>query len=462
MFQINTNFIPPSPKTYIVGGTVRDIILGRPPGDYDIVTLENPESLAGHIQKKLNGRIIELGKPGMKIFRIVAKNQTIDIAPAIGNSIEEDLKKRDFTINAMAISIDGDSVTGNGKLIDIHNGMDDLNNGIIRMVSRENLLADPLRMLRAYRIGAMLKFSIDSDTCLAIKTESTRIRTSAGERIKDELFKLFNSPLSYYYLSMMNDSGLLAGIFPELIPLKECAQNTYHQYNAFEHTMNAYNFLEIILHSQDVPFPDMKKLKPFLPPFQHFAGLKYSILLHDIGKPCVRSVDEKGLIHFYAHEQISADMTRNISRRLRLSNQEQHYSDFIIRHHIKPLSLFTAYSHQRLSQKALNRFFLKCGPMTKDLLIHTAADIYGKGVMQNRDEFIEFIRHILDLYTDSFLPRSSEPPLINGEDLINEFGLRPSPQFAEILRQVEEERISANIRTRCEALDLVKKILNRE
>ncbi len=152
MLKINTNFIPSSSKTFIVGGTVRDIIIGIPPKDIDIVTLDDPKQLAQEIAANCRRRIIELGKPGMKIFRIVAENQTYDIAPANGKSIEEDLNKRDFTINAMAISLD--KANGNAKIIDPHNGQNDLNHKIIRMISSDNLKADPVRMLRAYRIGS--------------------------------------------------------------------------------------------------------------------------------------------------------------------------------------------------------------------------------------------------------------------------------------------------------------------
>ncbi len=462
MIQINTNFIPSSPKTFIVGGSVRDIIIGVPPKDCDIVTLEDPKKLAHDIASNIRGRIIELGKPGFKIFRIVTREQTYDIAPANGKSIEKDLNKRDFTINAMAISLD--SRDDSKKIIDPHNGINDLNNKKIRMISSANLLTDPIRLLRAYRIGSQLNFTISDKTSQAIKSASSLIYTSAGERIKDELIKLFNTPHSHHYLLMMNDTGLLSAIFPELSPLKGCSQNAFHQYDAFEHTLKAYGFLEKLLHDPDSLTSEILNLKAFLPAPKHYAMLKYTILLHDIGKPSARTVDAKGRIHFYSHEKTSADMAAKINRRLRLSNQEQSYTDFIIRHHLRPLSLFTAFSQNRLSKKAISRFFLKCDQLTKDILIHTTADLYGKGInkniRKNTRAFIEFLNHMIKLYSDSFLPKKSTPPLINGDDLINEFGLKPSPLFSKILQHVEEERFSDNITTRNEAFILVKNFLN--
>ena len=463
MFQINTNFIPLSSKTFIVGGTVRDLIIDAVPKDIDIVTLDDPKKLADEIAANIRGRIIELGKPGMTIYRIVTREQTVDIAPANGTSIEDDLSKRDFTINAMAIALDNKK--DSQKIIDPHNGISDLKNKTIRMISPDNLKNDPIRLLRAYRIGSQLDFTIDNETSRAIKSASSLIYMSAGERIKDELMKLFSTPRSRHYISMMNDTGLLTTIFPELSPLKSCSQNSFHQYDAFVHTLKAYGFLEKLLHHPDSLMPAIKNIKTFLPDANHYPMLKYAILLHDIGKPAARTIDSNGRFHFYRHEKISADMAVKINQRLRLSNQEQHYTNFIIRNHIKPLSLFTAYNLNRLSKKAILRFFLKCDQMTKDILIHTAADLYGKGttenIRKNTRAFIEFLNHMIIQYNHSFLPKKSTPPLITGDDLINEFGLKPSPLFSKILQHVEEARFSDNITTRNEAFILVKKILDR-
>ncbi|PIP41813.1 MAG: hypothetical protein COX19_02540, partial [Desulfobacterales bacterium CG23_combo_of_CG06-09_8_20_14_all_51_8] len=411
-------------------------------------------------------RLVELGKPGKKIFRVITSNRAaenlsdkrviIDISPVNGRTIYDDLAKRDFTINAMAIATDS------GRLIDHHQGMEDLSRKTIRMIARENFCADPLRLLRAYRFAAVLNFAMDDDTSRAIRTEAFRVHEAAAERIRDELFKLLTTPRACWAMGMMTDTGLLDEIFPELAPLKHCSQNAYHQFDAFEHSMKAFDFLEKLLHGPESPPPGTEKIKPFLPLAAHFPLLKFSILLHDIGKPAARSTDEKGRIHFYGHEQPSADMAKAITRRLRFSNHDLAYVDFIIRNHIRPLSLFIADSRQRLPRKALARFFLQSGSLTRDLLVHTMADIHGKGIPENTRTFTEFIHKILVMHSDSFLPRKSSPPLITGNDLIQVFKLKPSPQFAKILASIEEERLSGTIHTRAQALDQVKKIFHPE
>ncbi|MDO9265033.1 MAG: HD domain-containing protein, partial [Desulfosalsimonadaceae bacterium] len=337
MMQININFIPKAPKTYLVGGTVRDMILGISPKDYDLVTLDDPRQTADRIAESVMGRVVALGKPGKMVFRVITRGLSLDITPASGASIEEDLKKRDFTVNAFAVSL------SSGRFIDLFNGALDLENKIIRMISADNLRADPIRLLRAYRLAAVLNFSIDPETCRSIHAESSLISTSAGERVRDELMKLLDTSGAHHYVSLMDDAGLLTAIFPELSPLKACSQNGYHQFDVFEHTMQASQYLEKLLHTPESLIPEHHPLKDIQPPESRWSLLKYAILLHDIGKPQTRSVDQNGRVHFYHHEQESADMALKVHQRLRLSKRQQTYVDFIIRHHLKPLSLFTAF-----------------------------------------------------------------------------------------------------------------------
>lgn len=457
MVKININFTPPT-NAYIVGGTVRDILLENPPKDIDIITTKDPLKLAAQVAEKTRGKLIELGKPGIKLFRVIAADQIYDIAPANGDRIEEDLAKRDYTINAMAIPLANPFDKKN--IIDPFGGINDLKNGIIRMVAAENLDADPIRLLRAYRIASLQNFSIHPETSRVIRRLSRRIYDSAGERVGDELMQLFNTPGSRKYIAMMDESGLLAAIFPELIPLKGCTQNIHHQYDAFEHTLTAFGFLEKFLHTPDAFTRQIKNLKDLLPARGCFALLKYTILIHDIGKPVSRSIDANGHIHFYAHEKKSADLAAAINRRLRLSNAQQHYVDFIIRNHLKALTLFNAWKNGRLTQKAITRFFLRCDPMTREILLHTTADLHGKGKSENTRQFIRFLNHMVEIYANSFLPKKLSASLITGHDLIREFGLTPSPLFSKILAHIKEEYFSGNIASRKEALSQVKKFLD--
>ena len=454
MFRIQSN-IPKAKDAYIVGGSIRDLLLGRSPVDYDIAVMGNPEKFAKKIAKK-TGRLVKMGKPGQILIRVISENNIYDISSMNGASIEDDLYSRDFTINAMAYSL------SSGEIIDPLEGMQDLDERRVRMVSKDVFKKDPVRLIRAYRLGASMGFEIEPQTRFAISDNAKLIRNSAGERIKSELFKTFNTRKSHYYLSQMVDSGLLFEIFPELYNLIGCSQNIYHQYDVFEHTMKAFSHLETILNDYNefiseissqihLSFNDVKT-----------ALLKCAILLHDIGKPAVKTTDNGGNFHFHGHCKKSAEMAKKISRRLKFSNYETNYMDFIIRNHIKSLSLFTAHQKKTLTTKGLTRFFIKCGGNTPDLLLHAVADNKGKEYEKDEliEKFVEFTKNLIHNFFSVFKPMKLKSPLINGYDLINEFGLTPSPLFKSILNLVEYSRLSGKIKSRQEALILVEDFLS--
>ena len=454
-FSVISDILPKTKGAYIVGGSVRDLLLGKLPADYDIAVIENPKTFAEKIAEKTSGRLVELGKPGQMLFRIVSKNYVYDISPIAGVSIEDDLLKRDFTINALAWDL------SSKRVIDCVDGQKDIADRKIRMVSKTVFKKDPIRLIRAYRISATFDFNIEPQTNAAIKDNAELLQTSAGERIRSELFKILAASNSYYFLCQMAKTGILQAIFPELTDLQTCFQNRYHLFDVFKHTMKAYSHLETILNDCHNFLPEAYgQFKPCTDTFKG-ALLKCSILLHDIGKPLARTIDKKGNIHFYGHGKKSADMTKNIVHRLRFSNHEASYIDFIIRNHIRPLFLFIAHQNKTITQKGITRFFLKCGKYAPDLLIHTMADIKGKGNKndERNEAFINFAKEMVKYYFSYFQPEKSKPSLITGRDLINDFALAPSPLFKKILRRVEEARISKKINNKDEAMALVKKIL---
>lgn len=454
-FSVISDILPKTKGAYIVGGSVRDLLLGKLPADYDIAVIENPKTFAEKIAEKTSGRLVELGKPGQMLFRVVSKNYVYDISPIAGASIEDDLLKRDFTINALAWDL------SSKRVIDCVDGQKDIADRKIRMVSKTVFQKDPIRLIRAYRISATFDFNIEPQTNAAIKNNAQLLQTSAGERIRSELFKILAASNSYYFLSQMAKTDVLQAIFPELTDLQTCFQNKYHLFDVFKHTMKAYSHLETILNDCHNFLPEAYgQFKPCTDTFKG-ALLKCSILLHDIGKPLARTIDKKGNIHFYGHGKKSADMTKNIVHRLRFSNHEASYIDFIIRNHIRPLFLFIAHQNKTITQKGITRFFLKCGKYAPDLLIHTMADIKGKGNKndERNEAFINFAKEMVKYYFSYFQPEKSKPSLITGRDLINNFALTPSPLFKKILRRVEEARISKKINNKDEAMALVKKIL---
>lgn len=458
MIPFNKNILPRLKGTYIIGGSVRDLLLGRTPTDYDIAVTGNPEQFAEKLIAKSDGHLVRLGKPGQMIIRVISGDLIFDITSLNGTSIEDNLNQRDFTINAIAYDLYSE------RIIDCLGGLQDLADKKVRMVSKEIFKKDPVRLIRAYRIGACLNFEIEAKTATAIKSNTQLLKNIAGERIRVELFTMIGTSTSYLYLSQMAISGLLTAIFPDLDRLKGCFQNHHHHFDGFEHTMRAYGHLETLLNDPGKILPDtsakihqyIHKNKPAL--------IKCAILLHDIGKPLMKTLDSSGNCHFYGHARKSADMAQKISQRLRFSNHERQFIDGIIRNHMKPLSLFTAYEKKTLTQKGITRFYKKCGEYTPALLLAAIADTKAKQNKLNEKNkaFKSFLKKMIFEYFYHYQPISDEPPLITGRDLIHVFGLTPSPLFRKILDLVDDAKLTKTIENRSEALELVKDILKND
>ncbi|MBI5593105.1 MAG: HD domain-containing protein [Deltaproteobacteria bacterium] len=445
------DFISRTHEAYLVGGAVRDILMGRIPLDYDIVVPKDPKALAESIAGN-GGSFFKLGKNRQVVLRGHFKDHTIDLVQMEGGSIESDLRLRDFTINAMAIRLD------NRSFLDPIQGQNDLANKTIRMVSEQAFLNDPLRLLRTYRFGAALHFKIDTRTESAIKAHGHLIARPAGERIREELIKLLAAPCAGEYLQKMSDSGLLFHLFPELSAALACTQNRHHRFNVLDHTLNACRHLESFLNGKEIETiaslqMAIKGIDDPLKPL-----MKLAMLLHDIGKPLTRSVDPTGAVHFWGHEKKSAGLAREIITRLKFSSRHTEYLCLLIKNHLRPVLLYQAHQNQSLTRKGIVRLFRSLDTHVPDLLIHALADACAKTekACDMDPSFSGFIEDLLKNYFRDFTPRKKEAALITGRDLITLFGLKPSPTFKIILELIEEARLSQALTSREDALTLVK------
>ena len=458
MIPFDKNILPRLKGTYIIGGSVRDMLLGRIPTDYDIAVTGNPEKFAKILIAKSDGHIVRLGKPGRMTVRVISNDRIFDITSLNGTSIEDNLNQRDFTINAIAYDVYSE------EIIDCLDGLKDLDDKKVRMVSKEIFKKDPVRLIRAYRIGACLNFEIETKTSQAVKSNTELLKNIPGERIRVELLTMLGTSTSYLYLSQMAINGLLTTIFPDLDRLKGCIQNHHHHFDGFEHTMRAYGHLETILNDPGKILPDISaKIHQYIDENRP-ALIKCAILLHDIGKPLMKTLDSSGKCHFYGHARKSADMAQKISHRLRFSNHERQFIDGIIRNHMKPLSLFIAHDKKTLTQKGITRFYKKCGEYTPALLLAAIADTQAKQhkINHKNNAFNSFLKKMIFQYFYDYRPLSDEPPLVTGRDLIQIFGLKPSPLFGKILDLVDDAKLTKTINNRPEALELIKDVLKNE
>jgi len=443
-------------RAYLVGGSIRDMLMERSPVDYDIVAPENPENYARKLAAIHHSHVIKLGKAEKRIFRVVVKGIVYDISLMKGASIKEDLLQRDFTVNALAYDI------VSGDIIDVTNGRRDLALRQIRMVSPSIFDQDPIRLMRSFRMAAVLGFDIEKTTTDMIQEKRHLIRLAAGERIRDELFGILEQPSAAACLEDMAGTGFLLALFPEMEGLAELKQNQHHAFDALTHTLRTVGHLEAQLDCLDKSFPQSAVALNQILSRKRNLTLKCAALLHDIGKPVTASTDDKGRRHYYGHEKIGAHMVDNISRRFRFSNHERKSITFIVRYHLRPLFLFTQVDRKTVSSKALLRFFLACGTLVPDIVLHAVADSQGKAAepSQRHLYFVRFADSLLHDYFTGFRVKKEAPQLIDGHDLIRVFGLSPSPVFASVLKQVEEARMAEEIHSRTDALNLVDCILN--
>jgi len=441
---------------YLVGGSVRDHILGRPCGDHDLVVPGDAKGFAQKVADRLDARVIEIGKAKKTNFRVVSGKDILDFADMEGPWIEEDLKRRDFTMNALAYDLAGK------RLIDPLGGGDDIRSGTVRLVSDHALVADPLRMLRAFRFAALLGFSIVPETLAAIRKERGRIVASAQERICAELFKIMEAGGSFKWVNQIADTGLLALIIPELASCRGCSQNTFHTLDVFDHTMETYKRLETVLSDLASFWPEFSKaLVEYVSIGNRKALLKWVALLHDIGKPSCRSVDASGRIRFIEHEKGGARTAAEICQRLKMSNQDRSYITFMIENHLRPLHLFNAAQQAGLTAKGMVRFVRKFRDHLMGLLIHAVADQQAKG--NNGDASLEFVRfgsRILSVYFGELKPKMETPRLLSGHDLMATFRLKPSRLIGRVLEGLEEARLNGEIRTKEEALTLAARLID--
>lgn len=445
------------PRAYLVGGSVRDLLRDKEPLDFDVVVETDALLFARQVAERLRGKVITLGKENFIVHRVISKNLTIDVSPIKGMTLDADLMARDFTFNALACDLTG------GEIIDLMDGVADLHNGVVRMVSPNNFRDDPARLIRAFRMAAALEFQIEPRTLQTISAQAGAIGQVAGERIWAEIERIVASLQSVQILQQMAETQLLFQIIPELFPLIGCEQNQYHSADVFNHTIKAYGAMEDQLNTPDHSLPG--PCRQFISQMEtgDQVMIKFAILLHDIGKPGARSVDEKGIAHFYGHAGRGAAIAKEVCRRLRTSNRLQIQVESIIRFHQRPLSLYLARQRSELRPKSVGRFFRQCSILTPYILMHAIADDMGKGNFDEASQYerIRFYHELIERYF-SATEHYSNRAVISGHDLMKTFGMRPSPLMGKVLRSVKELQMAGALNSRQEAMAWISEFLDQK
>ncbi|HEY51036.1 MAG TPA: HD domain-containing protein [Dehalococcoidia bacterium] len=462
---------------YLAGGMVRDILLGRDVEDIDIAVAGNALAVTSEIAAGLGGRYFPLDEEnevGRVVLSVADRKWELDFS-TIEDGIEQDMARRDFTIDAMAIELaELLRRPESPMLIDPLHGEQDLNDSIIRAISASAFPADPVRLLRAVRLAAELSFTIHGETEALIRKYDHLIGSVAGERVREELLRLLVLPHGGQHLEHLEELGLLGEIFPELAQTKGVTQPKEHYWDVFEHSLRTVKAVDFLLREGDWDYagPEVMEAAPWSEELaQHFSRevghgstrkslLRLVALLHDIAKPKTRTVEESGRTRFLGHAREGALAVTDIMERLRFSKRETKLVELMVRHHLRP----TQMSQEGLpTPRAIYRYFRDTGEVGIDTLFFSLADhlaARGKNLdLAHWREHAEVMSYVLAKHAEE--EKLAPPPkLVDGHDLIDIFGLSPGPRFAEILEAVREAQAAGEISTREEALNYIENTLN--
>jgi poly(A) polymerase len=460
-----------SPPVYLVGGALRDAWLGLEIRDFDFVVPGEARIVARQLARALEARYVLLDEDwgvARLIWRACASKEDftwLDFASMRGSRIQEDLWQRDFTCNAMAMPIVGGREAEGFPWEDPTGGLRDLRARTVRMVHPARLREDPLRLLRAFRLACSLALQIEAFTLETIRAERAGLLSVAAERVRDELYKILACPGSLPWLLGMEETGLLASIFPELLGLKGLQQGDYHHLDAWEHTLEAYRILEgVCQHGWEPAVPQHGELKEWIDSQRSILPLlKMAVLFHDAGKPGTGTTGEVREPHFYGHATTGAEIVSETMRRLRTSRHDEERVTKWVRYHMGPVHMLRALEEGHLTEKAKIRFLRRLGADAPGMLLVALADFEAsRGPAATADRRVSFYG-LLDSLTRLYFERDaasvSTKRLVTGKDLIDALGIPPGPTVGRLLNLLEEARVEGRVSNRSEALLLARSLL---
>ena len=472
--------LPAGLPVYLVGGAVRDAVLGRETHDLDFATPPGALKLARKLADKLPGAFFPLDEQN-DTARIVLQNpdgsrDILDFAGFRGASLEVDLRGRDFTINAVAMDIH------TGQILDPLRGISDIRAKRIRACAETAFSDDPARILRAVRQAAAFGFSIDPETRKWMKAAVPLLANISPERQRDELFKMLEGPKPDASIRALELLGVFPVLLPELPALKGVEQSAPHVHDVWTHTLAVLRHLESILAALAPEYDESKanadlfngllvlrlgryreQIGAHLGPTLNSdrsarALLFFAALYHDVNKPQTQSSEPNGRIRFLGHDEQGALTALKRGMALHLSNDELDRLKLLVRHHMR-VHFHTsrkAESAADPTRKAIYRFFRETGEAGVSLILLALADVRATYDHTLTQEYwaanLDVARALLEAYYEKAEEIIRPPQLINGDDLINDLKMKPGPEIGKLLEAIRETQAAGKLATRQEAL----------
>ena len=423
-------------ELYLVGGPVRDLLLARPvPNDFDFATSIPPGrtreicARIGHaglydVGEKFGtiGIVMPAGETRIPVEITTYRSEQYEAGSrhpevAFGSRIEDDLARRDVTVNAIALN------TLTGQVVDPFYGRADLEMGLLRAVGDpdERFAEDPLRLLRVARFVSQLGFAVESGTLAAMTRQARTLETISRERILAELTKLLCGDYADHALDVLLETGLFTIAMPELLPLEGAASNhpgVHREKDLWEHTR------QVVMQAPARP------------------TVRWAALLHDAAKPLTRSVDSRGEVHFFGHERVGADLASKLLRRLKADKRTQHDVRRLVELHLRPAS----YDTETWTDSAVRRLALEAGDVLHDLLDLAAADVTSGRAHKQRAAArrVQGLKdHIARLEAEQALEELQSP--LDGNELMRMFDRPPGRWIAEVKDHLRELVIDGDL-----------------
>lgn len=469
-------------EAYVVGGFLRDTLVGRESHDVDLAVAAEPLSLGRRLADALGGHFVPLGEEH-KAARIVLPPdrgvRNLDVLP-LEVEIEADLPERDFSINALAVAVGEAARGGDVSIIDPCGGLRDLSKGIVRALRPDIFRADALRLVRAVRLCAELGFGLEPRTAAMIRQEASLLPQTAAERRRDELMRILATPRAAVSLRLADEVGLLEPLLPELTATKGEEQPKEHEWDVFDHSLETVAALDALL-GEEKPSDGRwgrlwrllwREMEPFPQVREHFreevaeghsrsALLKLGALLHDIAKPQSRIFEENGRMRFFGHAREGATRAAAILRDLRFSGVEVRLVQAMVKEHLRPLQIAQDGPPTR---RALYRYFRDTGEAAVDVLFLSLADhLATVGSRLDWGDWQAHLGLVGYILAQQFAEESPKAPprLVTGHDLVTDLGLEPGPVVGRLLEAIREAQAAGEVASREEALELARRELGR-
>ena len=444
----------PDRRAWLVGGAVRDALAGGRVRELDVAVPHGAVELGRQLADRLRAGFVVLDE-ARGVCRVAGGPQ-IDLADFRAPDLEGDLRARDFTVNALAVPLGALLAQGRAPVEDPTGGLRDLAARTIRLCAPAALRDDPLRALRAVRLGLRPGWQLDEGVERAACEVATAVRDVSAERLRDELVAILSEPVAGRGLRVLDEIGILPALLPESQAMRGTAQPLPHRFDVWEHSLRAVEGADALAASPEDLAPWGEALRAHLAEdlgdgLTRREALKLAALLHDVAKPQTRAVIE-GKVRFIGHELLGAERAAEIAGRFRLSGRATAVVERLVRQHLRPMHLAQAGG---VTRRARYRFFRDLGDDARDLLLLALADAAAVG----GEEPYQVWRGRGGAVVSELMAGAAEeertaaaPALLRGEDVMEAFGLPPGPEVGRLLARAREAQALGLVTTRQEAL----------